>query len=233
MKKALILATLILGMAVVANAQIDLGISLGRDYIAYGYNVYFDRETPPFNVGGFINLHLGDAFKLGLRGGFSTLRVTYEREYDDPNDPEYDYSRYDTMRTSGFGVEARGLVDVPLNSELISLYGGLGLGYYSYTIKDVYHYEDVDTSYTEDSEGPKLNGLGQTFIAGCHLGISENFGINIELEGLGLSLMKSEYEDVDDYDYDDVDETRTSSGTYTPMTGFNDIGISVAAVLSF
>lgn len=242
MKKALIVAALILGPVVVANAQIDLGLSLGKDYVDYWYYsdepeadeaTFFSSSYVPTKIGVVFNLSLTDVFKLGLHAGYSTLMFSDETDYDDPNNAENSYSSYSKFSISGIGIGARGLAEVPLNNELMSLYGGLGLGFYSYSSKGEYHYEDADTSYTKDTEGPKLGGLGQTFIAGCHLGVSENFGINIELEGLGLSFMKFEDEDVDDDDYDDVDETWTSTWSHTPMTRFNDIGISVAIVFRF
>lgn len=236
MKKALALGLLLAGMLAFSHARanlIDLGITVGRDcvvnHLIDGPVLWADRpeaasSLPPCHVGLVFAVSPVKGLKLGLRGGYSTKTLANEfSSLESDYFPSWD----EEINIYGGWGQFRILGEAPIADGLAFLYCGLGLGYYNYYLQReiiVYGYEE-EKFYSESN----TLGTAQTFIAGAHIGIVEWVGFNVEVDKLGWQSLRYEA-DLLDYGYRELGDIGKYEGTYEPVGGFGDIGISVALV---
>ena len=193
--------------------KMTLGLNLGTG-LFQNINmdlVNFDQEVlvtsdnlVPTTFKANFNYYITPNVAVRFSSGYGFTRQTYHGESDFRDIDTLDVILTDEsiFTMAGFPLETALIFQTAIDkNQNISLYFGLGFGYYAYNYKaeGTFNYTEFvnvaepDTiKWEENYLNPEmsLSGVSQFFVLGLNINLGSNFGASFEVSKIGLSYMR-------------------------------------------
>ena len=223
MKKAIPFICICFCFLIIYGEQNDIELSLnfGRDCIAYSMfpiGLYDDKvDFSPRTINLQVTTSIDKIIKLGLRTGYSYRSSRYFRSEQDES---YKVKNW----LNGGYFQILGLANASL-TEKISVFSGIGIGFYYYVSNSNYS----GSYYTSSTRQYTTLGVAQTFLLGNSIVLSEKIKLSLSFEKLGFDKLQYQ-NDIFNSEGEKIGEQTID---YIPQSGLDDVGITMGLVFSF
>jgi len=186
-----------LGTGLFQNIKMDL-VNFDQEIL-----VTSDNLVPTTFKANF-NYYITPNVAVRFSSGYGFTRQTYSDKSDFRNIDDLDIILTDEaiFTMDGFPLETALIFQTAVDkNQNISVYIGLGFGYYAYNFKakGTFNYTEFvnaaepDTiKWEENYLNPEmsLSGVAQFFVLGLNINLGQNFGASFEISKIGLSYMR-------------------------------------------